>query len=94
MGPETSVFRSCSASINGEFYVFGGEDDNRRQVLLSCAYAVYQVLFQISKINGCSLDRIGQLPHEFVYGSCGTYKFPEERVMFCFQRSMESACFR
>ena len=26
----------------------------------------------------------GLLPHEFIHGSCGTYEFPEERVMFCF----------
>ena len=39
---------------------------------------------QISKINDCTLEKTGLLPHEFVHGSCGTYEFPEERVMFCF----------
>ena len=51
---------------------------------------------QISKINGCSLERIADLPKEFKYGACGTYNFPEERVMFCFGSTMdqEKQCFR
>ena len=43
--PLTEVHRSCSASINGEFYIFGGLTQTR----------------QISKIVNCSLARIGDL---------------------------------
>ena len=32
MGPETSVYFSCSAKLNGDFYVFGGFGSDNRQV--------------------------------------------------------------
>ena len=32
MGPDTSVQASCSATLSGEFYVFGGEGSYNRQV--------------------------------------------------------------
>ena len=34
MGPGTSVYHSCSATLNGEFYVFGGEESFSRQVFV------------------------------------------------------------
>ena len=56
-------------------------------------------IFKISKINDCSLEKAGLLPHEFIHGSCGTFKFPEERVMFCFgytstEPNYAKKCFR
>ena len=32
MGPDTSAYHSCSATINDEFYVFGGAGTLKRQV--------------------------------------------------------------
>ena len=34
MGPGTSVYHSCSATLNGEFYVFGGVESFSRQVFV------------------------------------------------------------
>lgn len=76
--PLTEVHRSCSASINGEFYIFGGLTQTR----------------QISKIVNCSLARIGDLPYELAYPACGTYRFPEERSMMCFASGHSSSCVR
>ena len=94
MGPDTSVAGSCSATLNGEFYVFGGHGSFIRQVFF-CFIALKIIkMLQISKINGCSLERIAQLPHDFEYGACGTFLFPEPRVMFCFAESDRKKCFR
>ena len=56
---------------------------------------------QISKINGCSLERVALLPHDFRMGACGTFLFPEhkqesysQRVMFCFGESDRKKCYR
>ena len=35
MGPDTSAYNSCSATINDEFYVFGGTGTLKRQVFWS-----------------------------------------------------------
>ena len=32
MGPNTSAYYSCSAKLNGEMYVFGGDDGYNKQV--------------------------------------------------------------
>ena len=93
MGPESSVIYSCSATVNDEFYIFGGSGSFSKQVFF-IDFAEALIKIQISKINGCSLDRIGQLPHDFYRGACGTYLFPEPRVMFCFPEMAWGKCFR
>ena len=106
MGTGTTVYKSCSAQLNGEFYIFGGTGENKRQVnfkfnTLTLIDYCKKILsfsnqFKISRIHDCSLEKIGQLPHEFDWGTCGTYEFPEERVMFCFPYPIETSnkCFR
>ena len=74
----TEVYQSCSATINGEFYIFGGETQSR----------------QISKIRDCSLKRVGDLPYELQYPACGTFRFPEERSMICFASGYAKSCVR
>ena len=37
--------------------------------------------FQISKIIGCSLKRIGELPNAFTYGSCETFLFDGDEML-------------
>ena len=32
MGPDTSAYGSCSATLNDEFYIFGGSGEFKRQV--------------------------------------------------------------
>ena len=39
MGPDTSAYASCSATLNDEFYVFGGSEDFIRQVLGDLSYS-------------------------------------------------------
>ena len=78
MEPLTEVHKSCSATINGEFYIFGGVTETR----------------QISKIMDCSLKRVGDLPYELIYPACGTFRFPEERSMMCFPARRANSCVR
>ena len=79
MGANTDVYHSCSASLNGEMFLFGGYDSFTKQ---------------ISKINGCSLELIGQLPFDFERGACGTILIPEPRIMLCFGRTYKRKCTR
>merc|ERR1711917_132856 len=47
---------------------------------------------QISKIIGCGLTRIGDLGYDFNAGACGTFLFPEQRIILCFGYSGKSKC--
>ena len=49
--------------------------------------------FKISKIEECNLKRIGSIPFEFRYGTCGTYTFDQrEIVLLCFQYKALKSC--
>ena len=34
MGPDTSVYGSCSAILNGEFFVFGGIESGQKKQMI------------------------------------------------------------
>ena len=100
MGPATGVSGSCSAMLNGELFIFGGDGEdgssNFKQVMFSNQKLIKSYrLFQISKVVDCELKRIGELPNEFATGACGTFLFDDaERVMMCFPASDTKKCFR
>ena len=54
-GPETSVYESCSITWKNEFFVFGGNNSDKKQ---------------ISKMVGCKLTRIGSLDFDHFAGTC------------------------
>ena len=41
-------------------------------------------IFQVSKIVGCVLEKIGQLPFTLVSGACNTFLNPTPIVLLCF----------
>ena len=98
MGLDTSASHSCSAILNGELFLFGGTGSIQKQtqvIFLNLITIKIYSSFQISKIVGCTLKRIGALPDEFDRGACGTFLFDgDERVMFCFAASNQKKCFR
>ena len=101
MDEDTEIYKSCSAILNGEYFVFGGTNgDKRRQVLQSWAITHSTLIdnnpayFQVSKVIGCGLKRIGDLSYEFHQAACGTFLFPQERILLCFAESYRSKCER
>ena len=97
MGPDTSAYYSCSATLNGELFVFGGEGSgqNKQVIFLYQKPIRSNSSIKISKIVDCTMKRIGELPQAFEKGACGTYSFDgAERVMFCFPLSDKNKCFR
>ena len=54
-GYKTKIKQSCSVTFRGEFYVFGGEFEQKKQ---------------IAKVTDCSLKKIGNLRFDFTYGTC------------------------
>ena len=97
MDEDTEVYYSCSAQLNGELFVFGGNNgDKRKQVLIELSHLYYTCYhqLQVSKVIGCGLKRIGDLNYDFQYGACGTFSFPQERIMLCFGYSSVRKCER
>ena len=56
---------SCGVKFQNDFYVFGGFTKNR----------------QISKVDGCSLKRVGDLNFDFYHSGCTA---TESGVYLCF----------
>ena len=76
----TQSFGSCSAVLNGEMYIFGGQGSPN----------------QISMIEDCGIKRTGVLPMGFYYGQCNTYVFADSSAtLLCFEwPGTSSACHR
>ena len=83
---------SCSALLNGEIFVFGGYDDEYQVIEAVSIRLLFD--FKISKVSGCELKRIGDLSYDFDFGTCATFRFPEERIMLCFGYSSWDGCER
>ena len=79
--PETSAYKSCSAMLNGELFVFGGSGTKYNKQVISMIRRKIKSNNenQVSKIMDCELKRIGDLPYAFEMGACGTFLF-EDRV--------------
>lgn len=49
--------------------------------------------FKFSKINGCRLERQGNLPFSFYYGSCGNFNLAgRDIVLLCFSSTDRQTC--
>ena len=61
------VQQSCSVVFKNKMFIFGGTEKHR----------------QISEVSSkCGIDRIGDLPFDFVRGACTVIK--EDEIMLCF----------
>ena len=77
-GENTSVYHSCSMKYKNQFYVFGGTTsyggDKR----------------QISKLEGCSLQRIGTLAFDHSGGACTGVN--DQQIYLCFDSHYSKVC--
>ena len=78
-GEGTSAFESCSIIWNNRAFVYGGS---------------YQINdYQIARLDGCSLSRIGQLDFSFASGGCAvTQGAISSEIILCFPSSGTSKC--
>ena len=68
---DSEVYDSCSISYQGQFYLFGGYRGDKKQ---------------ISTIKNCNLQRVGELPFEFDFGTCTT---TGSSIFMCFNRGTD-----
>ena len=61
------IYQSCSLVFQDKMYVFGGNQKHR----------------QIAEVSlKCGIDRLGDLPFDFVNGACTVIK--DDEIMLCF----------
>jgi hypothetical protein len=80
---EVEVHRSCSVLYKNDMIVFGG----------------YDIPTQISKVDNCQLNRWGDLPFRFQYGTCDVFKleieglvYEDDIVLLCFAFEFQHSC--
>ena len=77
-GENTTVLWSCSMKYKNQFYVFDGT-------------TIYGGDFrQISKLEGCSLQRIGTLAFDHYWGACTGVN--DQRIYLCFDNYSSNVC--
>ena len=93
-GHETEAYCGCAVSLKGQFWYLGGSSSNKRRVKKNSKifFANFILYFKITKIIGCELVAQGDLPFEFLRGSCSTFSVPEEKALMCFDYSNTQEC--
>ena len=66
-GTNTEAAYSCSVTWRGELFIFGGYAEKR----------------QISKLNGCKLERVGSLTFDHYFGACAVVN-NDHTIYLCF----------
>ena len=94
MDDNTEVHYSCSATLNGELFVFGGNTQKKQVKNKDYKFDDLLNLLKVSKVIGCGLQRIGDLNYDFYFGTCATYNFPTERILLCFGIDRVQTCER
>ena len=69
MGVNVTIFKSCSINWRNEFYIYGGDSSNG---------------YQISKLSGTHVERIGDLNVDFQHGACGV---AGNKIYLCFSEA-------
>lgn len=79
-----------------KYIAFGGQSWTKKtgEFELFVDFLVNLNNFKISKVIGCGLKRIGDLSEDFWNGACGTYNFPDQRIMLCFGLDNRNKCQR
>jgi len=78
-GEGTTASYGCGATLNGEFWYFGGGFvTNYRQA---------------SKIVGCRLERQKDMAFDFHQGSCKSFTQPDAQILLCFHAYDSQACY-
>ena len=73
-GDRTGSYRSCSTTLDGKVYIFGG-------ITYMTDYSD-----QISVVEHCGLTRVGTLPTKFENGACNSFQKSngESHILLCF----------
>ena len=73
----TIVQYACSVTYKGQFYVFGGPTEVKRQ---------------FSVIEDCSIKRKGSLPFDMTDATCQNYSLPSDIILLCFSKQNKDKC--
>ena len=95
-GNGTTAVDGCGATLNGEFWYFGGSRNNKN-VSLSLTdvriYNLFLTFFQtVSKIVGCQLEKQSDMDFNLTYPACNTFLEPTPKVLLCFHYWDDQAC--
>ena len=90
-GDGTETHYGCGATLQNEFWYFGGYNQ-KRQVSLIKVTKLHNTFFKLSKIVGCKLERQGDLIFDFDKGSCNTFSQPDPKVLLCFDMTNTQEC--
>ena len=79
--PDTGSYLSCSFVLNGIMFIVGG-------------YSNRDFTRQISIVESCRINKVGQLPYDFYDGACNSYtnEVGNESALLCFSLHDKYGC--
>ena len=95
-GDGTTAYGGCGATLNGEFWYFGGLDSYKNVSLSLSDFRIYNLFFTffqtVSKIVGCQLTRQPDMDFDLSYPACNTFLEPTPKVLLCFHKDDDKLC--
>ena len=95
-GDGTRAYAGCGATLNGEFWYFGGQGSKWNVSFSPVDYRFYNLCFTffqtVSKIVGCQLVRQPDMDFYLTWPACNTFLEPTSKVLLCFHDQDEKLC--
>ena len=96
-GDETTAYGGCGATLNGEFWYFGGYDFYKNVSLSLTDFRIYNPFFTffqtVGKIVDCRLDWQSLMDFDLSYPACNTFLEPTPKVLLCFHEYDDKLCY-
>ena len=85
---------ACTFNLNNQNYIIGGRY-NQKQVQSNIFIILVFLIFKISIVNGCSLQRISDMPIDSWTPACASFDFKNESfVLVCFAEGYRHTCYK
>lgn len=79
IGENSGAYRSSTTILNGEAVIFGGNHEEPSNIKR-----------QISVVSECTVKRLGDIPFDFLFGTCGTFMIDGLlTILLCFANENE-----
>ena len=96
-GDKVMASYGCGATLNGEFWYFGGWNRYKNVSLSLVGFRIYNIFFtffqSVSKVVGCQLARQQDLAFDLSRPACNTFLESTPKVLLCFDMDNDKACF-
>ena len=97
-GANTRMCYACTFNLYDQHYIIGGlsfYNDGNKQVKFNKILITIFLFFKISILNGCSIQRLSDMPRETQSPACASFTINDKSfALICFADDYEQTCYK